>query len=120
MGGNKVHQSRREAVVRLEMQLFEPRADGRHLIGRRPRLDDRGHKRGELGGRPAALLRKLSVDEIEPIERMLRVLDAAVHMRTTTGAGVSLNGGIGVPDLELVGVLGDTEFVARHNGDLRE
>src|SRR6266478_6061533 len=31
---------------------------------------------------------KLRVDEIEPVERMLRVLDAAVHVHAALGAGV--------------------------------
>src|SRR2546425_9479498 len=51
---------------------------------------------------------------------MLRVLDAAVHVHAAIPAGVPLNGGVGIHDLELVGVLGNTELVARHNGDLRE
>jgi hypothetical protein len=35
-------------------------------------------------------------------------------------AGVPLDGGIGVHDLELVGALGNTQLVARYNRDLRE
>jgi hypothetical protein len=66
------------------------------------------------------LLRKLGVDEIESVEWMFRVLDAAVHVHAATGAGVALNGRIGVDDLELFGILGDAELVARRNGDLRE
>src|SRR5262245_65550050 len=51
---------------------------------------------------------------------MLGVLDAAVHVHAAIPAGVSLNGGVGIHDLELFSVLGHTELVARHNGDLRE
>src|SRR6516165_5816974 len=60
------------------------------------------------------------MDEVEPVERMLVVLDAAVHVHAAIPAGVPLNGGGGIYDLELVGILGHTELVARHNGDLRE
>src|SRR5215471_7576309 len=51
---------------------------------------------------------------------MLVVLDAAIHVHAAIPAGVPLNGGVGIYDLELVGILGHTELVARHNGDLRE
>ena len=60
------------------------------------------------------------MDEIEPVERMLCVLDAAVHVHAAIPTGVPLNGGIGIHDFEPVGILGNTELVARHNGDLRE
>src|SRR6266481_8768501 len=92
----------------------------RSTRGRGPGFDDRRDECGELGGGPTLLLRKLRVDEIEPVERMLRVLDAAVHVHAALGAGVPLNGRIGIRDLELFGILGNTELVARHNGDLRE
>src|SRR5262249_52036266 len=51
---------------------------------------------------------------------MLCVLDAAVHVHAAIPAGVPLNGGIGIHDFELVGALGNTELVARHNGNLRK
>src|SRR5262245_5574126 len=51
---------------------------------------------------------------------MFGVLDAAVDVHAAILASVSLNGGVGVHDLELFGILGHTELVARHNGDLRE
>src|ERR1700745_4127944 len=51
---------------------------------------------------------------------MLGVLDAAVHVYAALLAGVPLNGGVGVHDLELVSILGHTELVARHDRDLRE
>src|SRR5882762_126451 len=60
------------------------------------------------------------MNEIEPVERMLGVLDPAIHMHTAFGAGVPLNGGIGIHDLQLRGILADADLVARHNGDLRE
>src|SRR5215831_1112842 len=60
------------------------------------------------------------MDKIEPVERMLCVLDAAIHVHPAIFAGVTLDGRIGIHDLELVGVLGNTQLVARHNRDLRE
>src|SRR5260221_12365279 len=51
---------------------------------------------------------------------MLGVLDAAVHVYATIPAGVALNGGVGIHDFQLVGILGHTELVARHDRDLRE
>src|SRR5580704_13449176 len=102
------------------MKLPQLSPDLRHLTRRGSGLDDRRHKRGELGGRPARLLGKLGMDEIKSIERMIPVLDAAVHVHTATGAGVPLNGRIGVDHFELVGIPGDVELIARHDGDFRE
>src|SRR5437016_13199464 len=51
---------------------------------------------------------------------MLGILDAAVHVYAAIPAGVALNGGIGIHDFELVGILGHTQLVARHDRDLRE
>jgi hypothetical protein len=51
---------------------------------------------------------------------MLCILDAAIHVHPAIFAGVTLDGRIGIHDLELVGVLGNTQLVARHNRDLRE
>jgi hypothetical protein len=41
-------------------------------------------------------------------------------VHTTLRAGVPLNGGVGVDDLQFFGVLGDAKLVAWHNCDLRE
>src|SRR5262245_30499853 len=60
------------------------------------------------------------MDKIEPVERMRSVLDAAIHVDAAIFAGVPLDGRIGIHDLELVGVLGNTQLAARHNRDLRE
>src|SRR5262245_987074 len=60
------------------------------------------------------------MDKIEPVERMFRVLDAAIYVHAAISAGVPLDRRIGVHDLELVGILGNTQLVARHNRDLRE
>jgi hypothetical protein len=60
------------------------------------------------------------VDEIEPVERVLRILDAAVHVDAAYGAGVPLDRCIAIHDFKPFGVLADTELIARHNGDLRK
>ena len=60
--------------------------------------------------------------EIKPVEGMVLVFDAAVHVHATAGAGITLDRGIGVDDLELLGVGGDAELVAsddRHLGEHR-
>src|SRR5438034_10020522 len=60
------------------------------------------------------------MDKIETVKRMLRILDAAVHVHAATGARVPLDGRIGVHDFELFGIVRDTQLVTRHNGNLRE
>ncbi len=60
------------------------------------------------------------MDEVEPVEWMLGVLDAAVHVRAAAGAGMPLYGGVGIHDLELVAVLADLHLVARGDRNLRE
>jgi hypothetical protein len=41
-------------------------------------------------------------------------------MHATRFAGMALNDSVGIDDRQLVSVGGNTEFVARYNGDLRE
>src|ERR1700730_1919833 len=120
VGCKGTHQCRGQAVVRLEPQLLQATSDRRHLTGRGTGLDDGGNKRREFGRRPALILGKLGVDEIEAVERMLRVLDPAVHVNPAPSAGIALNGRVGIYDLELLGVISHAQLVARHHGDLRE
>src|SRR6185437_6088478 len=84
------------------------------------RLDDRGDEGGEFRRRPTAILRELGVDEVEAVEGVRRVLDAAVHVDAALLAGVTLDGGGGVDHLELAGVRRDGELVAPDDRDLRE
>src|SRR5881392_1323961 len=91
VGGDRIHQGWRQAVVGFEMQLLQSGPDRAHLTGWSAGLDDRGDKRRELGRRPALVLRKLGVDKIEPVERMLCVLDAAIHVHPAIFAGVTLD-----------------------------
>src|SRR5580704_4799632 len=72
----KIHERRRQAVVRLKTQLLQPSANGAHLIGLGSRLDDRGDECCELRSGPALLLRQLDMDEVKAVERMRLVFDA--------------------------------------------
>src|SRR5689334_10308852 len=60
------------------------------------------------------------MDEVEAVERMVLVLDAAEHVRPAGLAGVTLDHGRGVDDLELVAVLENSEILARDHSDDRE
>src|ERR1700720_3142653 len=60
------------------------------------------------------------MDEVEPVKRMFRILDAAVHVNTALTAGMALNGRVGIDDGELLRILAHAQLVARHYGDLRE
>src|SRR6185436_20104042 len=85
-----------------------------------PRLDDAGHESRELGRRPAGICRQLGVDEVEPIERMTLVLDAAVHVRAAARACIALNHRVAVDDLQLLLYGGDLDLVARDDCDHRK
>ena len=69
---------------------------------------------------PALFLHQLGMDEIESVERVLLVLDPAVHVHAAAPARVALNRRRRVDDLQLVCVLGHTQLVARHHRDHRE
>src|SRR5258708_31805429 len=60
------------------------------------------------------------MDEVETIERMRLVLDAAVHMGTATLAGVPLDRRRRVDHAQLVAVLKNGHVVARDNRDHRK
>src|SRR5438132_1395330 len=75
---------------------------------------------GETWGLPAALLRQLDMEEVEAEEGMSLVLDAPVHVHTAPGAGVALDGGLLVHDLELLVVRGHADLVPSGYADQRE
>src|SRR5207342_3828956 len=83
-------------------------------------FDDRGHERGETRFFPAALWRQFGMDEVEAMERVVLVFDAAVHVYATALAGVALDGGRVIDGAELLFVSGDADLVARHHADDRE
>src|SRR6202034_2079310 len=86
---DQVHQRGRQTVVRLELQLLQPAAHFVHALRREAGLDDGGHERRKLGLFPALLLRQLDMEEVEAVERVILVLDAAIHVHAAAGAGVA-------------------------------
>src|SRR5260221_3816812 len=60
------------------------------------------------------------MDEVETIDRMPLVLDAAVHMRPAILAGVALDHRRRVDNLQLVAVFENRHAVARDNSDDRK
>jgi hypothetical protein len=120
MGGDRIHKGRREAVIGLQIQLPQPPTDAIHLIRRSAGFDDRGDESGELGCRPAGFAGEFGVNEVEAMEGMLGVLDPAIHVNTAIPAGMALNGGGAIHDLELVTIRRNAHVVASHDRDLRE
>src|ERR1035437_7831696 len=60
------------------------------------------------------------MDEIEAVERMRLVLDAAVHMRAANLAGVPLDCRRGIDDVKLVAVFEHLHIVPRDDGEHRK
>ena len=60
------------------------------------------------------------MNEVEAMEGMLGVLDPAIHVNTAIPAGMALNGGGAIHDLELVTIRRNAHAVAAHDRDLRE
>src|SRR5258708_39895239 len=96
----RVHQWRGETVVRLEAELAQSGASTVLLRRGGAALDYRRDERGEAWRRPARVGREFGVNEIEAVERMLGVLDPAIHMYTAVFACVAVNRGIGIDDLK--------------------
>jgi glutathione S-transferase len=117
---DRIHQSRRQAVVGLETQLLETRADGSHLVGLGAGFDDGRDERGEFRRGPAAFLRKLRVHEVETVEQVRLVLDSAVHVHAAAAARVALDRRIRIDDLELLRIGADAQVVAADHRDLHE
>src|SRR5436305_10269552 len=57
------------------------------------------------------------MDEVEAVERMRLVFDAAVHMRAANLASVALDRRRGIDDLKLVAVFQHLDVVARDHRD---
>src|SRR5581483_6173427 len=120
VSGDRIHQGRRQAVIGLEPKVLQTRPDRAHLARVDAGLDDRGHERRESRRRRSGFLEQLRVNEVQSVERMSLVLDAAIHMRAARLAGVALDGLRGVDDMKLVAVFEHGHGVARHHGDDRE
>src|SRR5215469_3939522 len=82
LGGENIHQGRAEAVVRLQTFVAQRLAHVGHGRRRRAVLDDRGDEGRKAGAVPAGILRQLRVDEVETVERVILLLDAAIQVRT--------------------------------------
>lgn len=63
--------------------------------------------------RPARLSEQIRMHEIEPVERVIRVLDMAKHVRAAILAAMSDRSGVDY--LELGFTAGYTDFVPRHH-----
>src|SRR5258706_2408420 len=120
LGGERVHQRRTQAVVRLQAELLDPAAHFAHLARIETRLDDRRHECRELRFLPAGLRRQFGVDEVQAVERVLVVLYAAIQVYAAAGTGMALDRRVGVDDLQFVAVLGDADLVTRNNRDDRK
>src|ERR1051326_8184867 len=57
------------------------------------------------------------MDEIKAVERVLGVLDPAIHVDAASGTGITLYGRGRVDHAELVAILENRHLVARGNGD---
>src|SRR6202171_4475530 len=120
MGVDRIHQGWRQAIIGLESEFLETRADPRHLVRFDAGLDHGRYERRKSRRGRALLLEQFGMDEVEAVERMRLVLDAAVHMGAARLAGVPLDGRRGIDDLKLVAVLKHADAVAGHHRDHRE
>src|SRR5258708_4591531 len=118
--GDVIHQCRRQAIIGLESEFLEARSD-RWQLGRLDAgLDHRGHKRGKSRSGRAAFGEQFGMDEVETIERMALVLDAAVHMGTANLASMPLDRRRRVDHAQLIAVLKNGHVVARDDRDHRK
>src|SRR5262245_40374893 len=117
MGRNRVHQWWRQAIIGLESEFLQTPAYAVHVFRLHAGLDDGRYERRESWCCPTTFLEQLGVDEIQAVEGMARVLDAAVHMRAAGLAGVALDHRGPVDDLEFVAVFEHGHVLPRHDGD---
>src|SRR5260370_1264233 len=120
MGGDRIHQGWRQAIIGLKSEFLETRTDPGHLVRFDAGLDHGRYERRKSRRCRALLLEQFGMDEVEAIERMRLVLDAPVHMGAADLAGVPLDRRRGVDDLKLVAVLKHAHAVAWHHRDHRE
>src|ERR1700730_16304876 len=120
MSGDRIHQRRRQAVIGLKPEFLEARSDPRQLRRIDAGLDHRGYEGCKSRSRRAGFLEQFGMDEVEAVERMPLVLDAAEHVGPANLAGMPLDRCRSVDDVKLVAVLKNAHVVARHNGDHRK
>src|SRR4029453_17545249 len=117
MGRNGAHQWRRQAIIGLESEFLQTPAYAFHLLRLHAGLDDGRHERREPRRCPTTFLEQFGVGRVQAVERMARVLDAAVHMRAAALAGVALNRCGRIDNLELVAVFEHGHVLPRYDGD---
>src|SRR5579859_751977 len=120
MGGDGVHQGWRQAVIGLQPKFFQPAANFVHLPRVDAGFDHRGNKGRKARGRGSGFLEQFGMDEVEAIEGMALVLDAAIHMRAADLAGIALDHRGRIDDLQLVAVLEHRHVLTGYHGDDRE
>ena len=117
MSRHKIHQRRRQHIIRIQPQLLKPSPNTVHLLGIKATLNNRRHERRKLRLLPTPLIRQLHVHKVQPLERVIVLLDAAEHVRAAGAAGVALNCGVCVDDVELVAVGGHLHGVFGDDSD---
>jgi hypothetical protein len=115
--GDRIHQRWRQAIIGLEPKLLEARPDPRHLVGLDAGLDHRRYERRKSRSRRTLFLEQFGMDEVETVERVSLVLDAAIHMGAAGLAGVPLDRRRGIDDVKLVAVFKYGQAFARDHGD---
>src|SRR6202022_3435356 len=120
MGSDRIHQRRRQTIIGLKPKLTKARPDPVHLRGGNAGFDHRRYECRKSRSCPAAFGEKFGMNEVETIERMPFVLDAAEHVGAAGPASVSLDRRRRVDDAQLVAVLENRYVVARDNSDDRK
>src|SRR6266436_7625850 len=101
MGGDRIHQRRRQTIIGFKPKFLQTRPDPVLLRGGNAGFDHRGYEGRKSRSRRAGFLEQFGMDEVEAIERMALVLDAAVHMRPASLAGMPLDRCRSVDDVKL-------------------
>jgi len=109
-GRERVHQRRRQSIIRLQSHGLQLLPHLTHLGRIIALLDEGRDERSELRLLPAFLVGQLDVHEIKPLERVV-LLDATVQMDAALLARVAEDGDVLVHDLQLVPVRGHFDVV---------
>src|SRR6266478_3512785 len=115
MGSDRVHQGRRQTIIGLKPEFLETRADAGHVVRLDAGLDHGGHERRKSRSCRAGFRKQFGMNEVEAVERMCLILDAAVHMRAASAASMPLDRRRGVDHAKLVAVLKNGHAVAWHD-----
>src|SRR5258706_12753625 len=120
VGGDRIHQGRRQAIIRFKSEFPKPRADTGEFLRVDAGLDPRRPERRKSRRGRAGFLEQFGMDEVKAVERMRLVLDATVHMRAANLAGVPLDRRCRIDDLKLVAVFKNGHVIPWHDSDHRE